>query len=172
MSNNENPAPGTPALPPANPPMAPLSPTLAEREERERVYHAQIKAALEHNKAALFAALAANGITAVTVAFDGYGDSGQVESIEAKQGDAAVALPDARLELWQAGWETVGIEPRACPLPEAVEEICYALLTQTHCGWENNEGAYGDFTFDVAARTITLDYNERFTSSENYTHEF
>ncbi|WP_367274252.1 DUF6878 family protein [Acidocella sp.] len=24
--------------------------------------------------------------------------------------------------------------------------------------------------FDTAARTITLDYNERFTSSENFTH--
>ena len=31
----------------------------------------------------------------------------------------------------------------------------------THDGWENSDGAYGDFTFDVAERTITLDYNER-----------
>ncbi|MFX8227098.1 DUF6878 family protein, partial [Acinetobacter baumannii] len=29
-----------------------------------------------------------------------------------------------------------------------------------------------DFTFDVAERTIALDYNERYTASENYTHTF
>jgi hypothetical protein len=36
----------------------------------------------------------------------------------------------------------------------------------THCGWENNDGAYGDFIFDVAKRTITLDFNERYTASD------
>jgi hypothetical protein len=36
------------------------------------------------NKAALFDALARTGITIVTVSFDGYGDSGQIEEIQAK----------------------------------------------------------------------------------------
>lgn len=58
------------------------------------------------------------------------------------------------------------------PLAEAIETLAYAFLESTHGGWENNGGAYGEFDFDVAAGTITLDYNERFESSENYTHEF
>jgi hypothetical protein len=49
-----------------------------------------------------------------------------------------------------------------------------SLLTfsSKHGGWENNEGAYGEFTFDVAQRTITLDYNERVETSEYSQHMF
>jgi hypothetical protein len=42
----------------------------------------------------------------------------------------------------------------------------------THDGWENSDGAYGDFTFDIAERTITLDYNERYMQSEYSQHLF
>jgi hypothetical protein len=38
---------------------------------------------LPQNKTALFDALAAAGITHVAVNFDGYGDSGQIEHVEA-----------------------------------------------------------------------------------------
>ena len=38
----------------------------------------------------MFDALAAAGITLIVVTFDGYGDSGQIENIEAKAGDAVV----------------------------------------------------------------------------------
>ena len=46
------------------------------------------------------------------------------------------------------------------------------VLSDTHGGWENNDGAYGEFCFDASARTIHLEFNERFTSSELYTHDF
>ena len=42
---------------------------------------------------------------------------------------------------------------------------------QHHGGWENNDGAYGEFCFDASARSIHLEFNERFTSSELFTHE-
>ncbi len=42
----------------------------------------------------------------------------------------------------------------------------------THDGWENSDGAHGDFTFDVGERTITLDYNERYMQSEYSLHVF
>ena len=45
------------------------------------------------NKTALFDALAAAGITTVIVNFDGCGDSGQIEMIEARASDDASALP-------------------------------------------------------------------------------
>ena len=55
---------------------------------------------------------------------------------------------------------------------EAVETLVYDLLRQTHGGWEINDGAYGEFVFDVAERTIKLDHNERYASSEKFSHEF
>jgi ParB family transcriptional regulator, chromosome partitioning protein len=45
-------------------------------------------------------------------------------------------------------------------------------LEETHGGWENNDGAYGEFTFDVANRTITLAYNERHMESDYSEHVF
>lgn len=126
----------------------------------------------DQNKVALFDALHAANIGYVVVSFDGYGDSGQVESIEAKAGDENVALPPIEIAIAAAVWGSLETETRSMSLEEAVEWLAYNFLQETHGGWENNDGAYGDFTFDVAARTITLDFNERYTASENYTHEF
>ena len=62
-----------------------------------------------------------------------------------------------------------GHRPRN-PLDEepGVEQTAYDFLRETHRGWENNEGAYGDLHFDVNDRTITLDYNERIETSRIY----
>jgi len=118
------------------------------------------------NKAALFEALATAGVTLIVVTFDGYGDSGQIENIEVKAGDAVVAMPAGEVEIADAIWDQP--EPSRSPISiaDAIERLAYDLLERTHCGWENNDGAYGDFTFDVAERTVTLDYNERYTASE------
>src|SRR3546814_11115088 len=45
------------------------------------------------NKARLFACLASAGITLVTVTFDGYGDSGQIEDVAAFIGAQPAELP-------------------------------------------------------------------------------
>ena len=124
------------------------------------------------NKARLFACLASAGIALVTVAFDGYGDSGQIEDVAAFIGDQPAELPGGTVEV-----KTLhhgADQPVANHLSpiEAIEDLVYDLLRQTHCGWENNDGAYGEFTFDVTAGTITLDYNERYTASETYAHEW
>ncbi len=124
------------------------------------------------NKAAVLDVLASAGIDTVVVTFDGYGDSGQIESIDAKAGVETVALPSITIEIARSVWRSPEIERNVQSVHDAIETLAYDLLRQTHCGWENNEGAYGEFTFDVAERTIELDYNERYTSSENYSHTF
>ena len=43
---------------------------------------------------------------------------------------------------------------------------------EAHGGWEDNLGAYGDFVFDVAERSITLNYHERIETSEYTQHVF
>ena len=128
--------------------------------------------ALPDNKAALFDALAAAGITSVVVAFDGAGDSGQIESIDPRTGAAAAALPVCDIEIATPAWDGSALHRRTLPLDEAIEQLAYAFLEEAHGGWEDNEGAFGEFTFDVADRTIRLDYNERVESSEYSGHEW
>jgi hypothetical protein len=135
--------------------------------------HDRLQAELQPvNKVALFDALADAGVTHVVVSFDGYGDSGQVENIEVKAADGTVAMPEAKIEIARAVWGQTEPEHSTVTVAVAIEQLAYDLLVDTHCGWQDNDGAYGDFTFGVAARTITLDYFERYSDSEHSQHVF
>jgi hypothetical protein len=140
--------------------------------DKDRQHRTVLEAIRPANKAALFEALASAGITTVVVQFDGYGDSGQIESIEGRNDKKSVDLPDTQVELAQARWGQSEVERSALPIREAIEQLAYDFLEETHAGWENNEGAYGEFIFDVVARAITLDYNERITDSDYSQHVF
>jgi hypothetical protein len=157
---------------PENQPIPGPGTDLTDWFEKDREYARRASELLPANKTILFDALAAAGITYVFVHFDGYGDSGQIEDVEAKAGHEIVKLPDETIEIVDPMWGSAEIERQTHTIGEAIEHMAYAFLRQTYAGWENNDGAYGDFVFDVAKRTIALDYNERYTSSENYTHEF
>lgn len=124
------------------------------------------------NKEALLDALASSGVTHVVVTFDGYGDAGQIENIEVKAGDETVPMPETQVELIRALWGEAEIRRSRLSVAEAIETLAYDLLNQAHPGWENNDGAYGDISFDVAQRSITLDHNERYTATQNYQHHF
>lgn len=141
-----------------------------EMRERERARLAS--EALILNKTTLFDALATAGITSIIVAFDGCGDSGQIENVEAERGDATVGLPDASIAFAAPNADISGLGRFGRSIGDAIETMAYDLLADTHGGWGNDDGAYGTFAFDVATRTITLDFNARYTASENYSHEF
>lgn len=155
----DNPTPTAPAN---------LDDRLSEFGER----HLRAVDRLTSNKEALFDVLAAAGITSVAVNFDGYGDSGQIESIDALAGAEAVSLPGTPVEIAGLAWGEPEARTQSLSLRAAIEELAYDFLGQTHAGWQDSDGAYGDFTFDVEQRTITLDYNERYSATENYVHEF
>jgi len=57
-------------------------------------------------------------------------------------------------------------------LRDAVEELCYGYLEQEHGGWENNDGAFGEFTFNVAKRKIRLAFNAKFVDFTRHRHAF
>ncbi|SEO05623.1 hypothetical protein SAMN04488103_11149 [Gemmobacter aquatilis] len=133
---------------------------------------ARIEALRPGNKDRLFDGLMAAGITHVTVTFDGEGDSGQIESIAAWNGETAVDFPPVEIAYAALTWDDPEVEMRQLSLEDAVEQLAYDFLSDTHGGWENNDGAYGEFCFDAAARSIHLEFNERFTSSELFTHDF
>jgi len=133
---------------------------------------ARIDALRPGNKDRLFDGLAAAGITHVTVAFDGAGDSGQIESTGAWSGDKAVNFPAVDIAYAALTWDSPEVEMRNLSLEDVVEQLAYDFLSDTHGGWENNYGAYGEFCFDAAARSIHLEFNERYNSSELFTHDF
>ena len=81
-------------------------------------------------------------------------------------------LPEGDVELMVPPHDMGEPVAKALPVDEAIEQIAYDLLGQKHCGWENNDGAYGEFSFHVAEGRIELDYNERISASEHYGHEW
>jgi hypothetical protein len=159
-------------IPPGEQPVSVPALEFAALFEKDREQSRREDELLPTNKAVLFGVLAAAGITTIIVHFDGYGDSGQIEDIQARIGEEPVELPAERIEFLNPIWGSSEINRQTHTIREVIETMAYDLLAQTHDGWENNDGAYGDFIFDVAPQVITLDYNERYASSENYSHEF
>jgi hypothetical protein len=141
--------------------------------EMKAVAHAKLEAELfTLNKGALLSALALAGVTRVVVSFDGYGDSGQIENVEVQVGADQVAMPTAAIEIAEAVWDQAEPKRSTVGIAEAVEKPGLRRSRKDHSGWENSDGAFGDVIFDAKEETITLDYNERYTASENYTHTF
>ena len=124
------------------------------------------------NKTVLFDALAAAGITRVIVNFDGCGDSGQIETIEARIHDDLVTLPEGLIEFIEHAGDPIESNLRMVTVEHAIEALVYDALQETCLGWEDNDGAYGDFTFDVETRTIGLDFNQRRMECDCSYHEF
>jgi len=124
------------------------------------------------NKAVVFDALVASGVTRIIAEFDGEGDSGQLNGVAAYRGETLVALPLQPISLQRSEFNTQGLTTRSETLENAVITLCYDYLEQEYAGWENNDGAYSEFTFDVAARLIELDMNVRVSDTTHYNHTF
>ena len=146
--------------------------TFDDSEQKLNKHRTTMAKANTMNKAAVFDALSAAGITEIVVWFDGEGDQGQIQSVAARSGQTPSELPTIAVTLASTAWGADDITTREMPLPEAAEELCYGYLEQEHGGWENNDGAFGEFTFDVTERRIELDFNARFSDSVSYSHSF
>jgi hypothetical protein len=135
-------------------------------------YQVASKKADELTKTAVFDALAAALIDQVNINFDGAGDSGQIESILAYQKSERVEIPATSVTHHQVPWGSDSIVAATNSVRDAIEGLCYAFLSEEQGGWENNDGAYGDFTFHVSDRRIELDFYARYTDSTYYSHTF
>ena len=153
--------------------MSGVSPDFAAYEAKEAAFWVRYLELLPANKAALFDALAAAGVGTVVVTFDGSSDEGQIESVAAFDTEnGEVELPAGQVEQHEASFDTLATSTVLRTLHEVIETMGYNLLSQTHDGWENGEGAYGDFTFSLAERSVTLEYNERYTTTTCHQHAF
>lgn len=95
--------------------------------------------------------LLALGIHEVQADYDGVGDSGQFEQF---------------LYLHESKQEIVVSES----LHKEIEALLYALLELRHDGWENNDGAFGIFRWNLADGTIEQEHHQRFTDYDTTLH--
>jgi hypothetical protein len=147
--------------------------SFADYLAKDAAHQARCAALRPANKAVLLNALAAANIARVTVSFDGYGDSGQIESVDAVDiAGAPCDLPGIDVTLRGAVWDQEEPREQASPLPDAIERLVYDLLGATHGGWEINDGAFGSVVIDIASGTIELECNLRFSASEQHIHSF
>ena len=145
--------------------------TVAAWLQQEAERREQIAEVRPINKAALFDALAKAGVTRVVVSFDGSGDSGQIESIDAFAGDNTVDLPAAQIELAYPADNRGGLNRTTHTVQDAIETLAYDMLEEEHDGWENNDGAFGEFAWDLTADTLLHTHSERYTECETTEHE-
>ena len=142
------------------------------RVERGAKLKAEI---LPHNKGVLFDALATAGIATVTIDFDGYGDSGSFQEAAAYRAEKTqIPLPAPDIVVQTVVYETntVSVSDKVTTARDFLEDLATDFLEETHSGWEDGEGAYGQFRFSLADRTITLEYNERYVDSHYHEDEF
>ena len=87
--------------------------------------------------------LAERGIEKLRIDYDGYGDSGSVETVTAYAGEKEVQLED-----------------------EVQKALCDAGYDLLPVGWEINNGSYGVLVIDIASRQVTREHNWRIEATE------
>ena len=99
--------------------------------------------------------LTSAGVTCVHIHYDGCGDSGQIESIE------YVALDG----------KSVDIQGKVTITEDDLMDLFYDLTQVRHPGWENNDGACGEFEWNLAGDTLVHTHNDRFADYDTTEHE-
>ena len=95
------------------------------------------------------------GVARVDIYYDGCGDSGQIE--------------DVRYFDAQRKW--IKSPPPLTITEGALRELFYDLLETRHAGWENNDGAFGEFEWDLIADTLKHSHSDRYVECETTEHE-
>ena len=119
------------AMPPSTVDMGSIFAAHAEREARTLALR-------PGNKDRLFDGLMAAGITHATVTFDGSGDSGQIESIEAWSGKTAIEFPATEIDYAVLTWDDPEVEIRQLSLEDVVEQLpaeVTDLLAAVQAAW-------------------------------------
>lgn len=125
------------------------------------------------NKEILFDILADNKVEVVTVMFDGSGDDGQVESSDLPDKIKRVVVEGAKVsqgKIWTSGGVKESFKENPT-VEEIVASLCYEALSNLYGGWENNDGAFGEFVFHVKDRVVEFNFNQRYTESTLHEHE-
>lgn len=124
----------------------------------------------------IFDILSNENIKSFTVSFDGSGDSGQIEDISSEVPDKVLQKEVQGVRIAngvrysQGGSETIWEEAKT--VEDVIQSVCYSVLGHVCGGWEINDGSYGEFTFNVKNRKVSLDFNERITDVKSSEYTF
>jgi hypothetical protein len=99
--------------------------------------------------------LQAAGIDSVQIFYDGCGDSGCIESITYADGQGSAVDVAGKLAMTE----------------EQLMDLFYDLTQARHPGWENNDGAYGEFDWNLKDDALKHTHNDRFTDYDTTEHE-
>jgi hypothetical protein len=95
------------------------------------------------------------GVVRVEIYYDGCGDSGQIES----------------MHYFDVDYKAVDVTGKVDITDDALMNLFYDLLEVRHAGWENNDGAFGSFEWDLVADTLNHAHSERYVECETTEHE-
>jgi len=98
--------------------------------------------------------LQALGVSFVHAEYDGVGDSGQIDEIRYSDGSD----PGQSVKV-------------AAPTHDRVEALLYALLALRYDGWENNDGGFGAFHWNLVEGTIEHQHSQRYTDHVTSVHQ-
>lgn len=115
-------------------------------------YYAREREALAQEPA-VRAELQRLNIARVDAEYDGVGDSGQLEDISFKDASGTDVS------------EQVSEQTKS-----HVEALLYALLNLRHGGWENNDGAFGSFRWDLSDGSMEHVHHARYTEHDTSIH--
>ena len=118
-------------------------------------YHQDLRDRVRNGLPLAAAQLKAAGVAQVELQYDGCGDSGQIELAFYRGADGG----------------EVDISGRMSMSEEELFGLFYDLLESRHAGWENNDGACGEFHWDLVADTLHHTHNDRYTDYETTEHE-
>ena len=95
------------------------------------------------------------GVEHVHIDYDGCGDSGCIESITYTDGQGSAVDLTGKLAISE----------------EQLMDLFYDLTQARHPGWENNDGAYGEFDWNLTEDALKHTHNDRFTDYDTTEHE-
>ena len=98
--------------------------------------------------------LKAAGVTRVHIDYDGCGDSGQIEGIAYVDAAGKSLNPAGRVTMTE----------------DQLMDLFYDLSQARHPGWENEDGAYGEFDWDLETDALSHIHNDRFTDYHTTEH--
>lgn len=138
-----------------------------------------IETGQKDNQEILFDFFLDSGVQTCIVTFNGGGDDGQIGDIEVspKKTDfferSVCGVKIKTGTLWDAKTgSAVQHYKTEVTVEELIEDVCYQVLEKHFCGWEDNEGSFGEFRFNMKTRKIELDFNNNFTQSRLSRYRF
>jgi hypothetical protein len=113
------------------------------------------------------------GANRVVIAFQGSGDSGEIEYVELlSANDEIIDMPTDMVAWTKQVYGEQKPETKQVKLNDALEDIGYRVLDETGMDWYNNEGGQGNVYLMVEGEifSVRVEMEVNYTSHED--HEF